>query len=127
MNEKWDEGEWLAQQLAIHERDASGGTGDARARSYRLIARILRERPRAVLGANFAAKVAVRAADAEAQRFESRLLAVLVMVFGLCAFAMGARFGEQWLAAARDSAWVLAGAACAGASWLIDQWKRRAG
>jgi len=127
MNPKINEREWLAQQIAVWREQAAPGSGDidARDRPYRLIARGLREPLPAGLPANFARRMAARAAAAEASRFEVCALIGLMATLAVCAVAMVIRFGGEWMAGPSGGGWPFALAACIGASWLIDQWKRR--
>jgi hypothetical protein len=84
----------------------------------------LREPLPAGLPANFARRMAARAAAAEASRFEVCVLIGLVATLAVCAVATVMRFGGEWTAGA-SGGWPLALATCIGASWVIDQWKRR--
>jgi hypothetical protein len=121
------EREWLAQEraragaqdLPVH------GEHDVRARSYRQIARALREPPPVALSPDFARRLAARAAARDAAPFESALIYVLVAAFAICAAVLVMRFGSRWVLEARANTWLLAFAACAGASWVMEKWPRR--
>jgi hypothetical protein len=83
------EREWLAQESAMRRErlhlDPAGD--DARGRRYRLLARALREPPQDSLPADFAARVAARAAAAPASalRFEFVLMTALATVLAIAA------------------------------------------
>jgi hypothetical protein len=132
------EREWLLQERAMRRErlhlDASGD--DARTRSYRLLARALRQPPPDGLPADFARNVAVRATAAPASfRVESLMMTTLTLALGIAAIAVIAIYGGEWLPsfsailpAPRGQAgdWLLAFAGCVGASWLLGQWQRSA-
>ncbi|MEO8061565.1 MAG: hypothetical protein ABI821_02335 [Pseudomonadota bacterium] len=127
MNEDIDEHEWLAQERAMSGELQSPGfaEGNARARSYRLIAHALRQPPPDNLPPHFAQRMS-RIAAADDAPFESVLISVLVAALVICAIITVARFGSQWAFDARTSGWLLAFAGCLGASWLTEAWQRRA-
>jgi hypothetical protein len=135
------EREWLAQERALQrERLQLDPTDDdARSRSYRLLARVLREPSGATLPADFAQQVAARAAatplptTAPESRFEFVLTLALGLVLLVAAGAVIATQGSAWLPAFRAvvpaspalaNGWLLALAGCLGASWLLGQWQQ---
>lgn len=127
MKEKIDDREWLAQQVAIHrDPHTRSDAEDSRARSYRLIARALRERKPHDLPRDFAERVAARANAERSSSFESVLMIALIGALGICAATVVARYGGEWAPAFDAGGWLLVCAGCAGASWLLEQWQRRA-
>lgn len=131
------EREWLAQENAMRrERLCLDPAGDdARSRSYRLLARTLREPLQHDLPADFAQRMAayVAVASAPALRFEFVLMTVLAIALVIASGVVTAMYGSQWLPAfsailpapqAPASRWLLALAGCLGVSWLLGQWQR---
>jgi hypothetical protein len=131
------EREWLAQEGAMRRErlhlDPAGD--DARGRRYRLLARALREPLQDGLPADFATRVAARAAAApeSALRFEFVVMTALAIALAIAAGAVTAIYGGEWLPSFRAilpapqapaSRWLLALAGCLGASWLLGQWQR---
>lgn len=136
------EREWLAQERAWqHERlglDAAGD--DARVRRYRLLARALRQPLDETLPADFARQVAARIdarlRPATGARLESVLVFALAAVMLAAAVVVTMRYGNHWLPSfnavlpapgSSTGSWVLALAACVGASVLLAPWQRRFG
>lgn len=134
------EREWLAQETAMRrERLQLDPIGDdARSRSYRLLARVLREPSGATLPADFAQQVARRAAvtpvrgTARGASFEVTLTLALATSMAAAAVAVVAIYGSAWLPSfitllptshAPATRWLLALAGCLGASWLLGQWQ----
>jgi hypothetical protein len=132
------EREWLAQESAMRRErlhlDPAGD--DARGQRYRLLARTLREPLQDGLPADFATRVAARAAAAPASstRFEFVLMIALAVAMMIAAGVVTATYGGEWLPSfsailpapqAPASRWLLALAGCLGASWLLGQWQRR--
>jgi hypothetical protein len=129
------EREWLAQESALRRErlnlDPAGD--DERGRRYRQLARALHEPLPDGLPADFAMRVAVRAAAASSGRFEFVLMIVLVVALVIAAGVVIATYGGQWtssfsaILAARNtqaSVWLMALAGCLGASWLMERWQR---
>ena len=129
------EREWLAQENALRRErlnlDPAGD--DARIRRYRPIAQALNEPMPDGLPADFAMRVAARAAATPAARFEYALMIVLVIALVVAAAAIIVTYGGEWtpsfsaILAARNSqaiVWLTALAVCLGASWLIERWQR---
>lgn len=127
-----DENEWAAQERAL--ADVRAGLephdGDARARSYRLLAHVLAQPPQAQLPPDFARRVAQRvqppAAAADNNRLDRWLFVVLAVV-GLGSVVV---YGAAWLPALDQGAtgallaspWLWALAACLGFSRLSRHW-----
>ncbi len=137
------EHEWLAQERALRRErlqlDPAGD--DARSRRYRLLARVLREPPGETLPADFAQRVAERAAAASTRqgapgpRFEFVLMLALATALIVAAGMVTMIYGSAWLPSFRAvlpaphtpaTGWLLILAGCLGASWLIGQSQRRA-
>jgi hypothetical protein len=135
------EGEWQAQEHALQaERLGLDPAGDdARVRRYRVLARTLRQPLPETLPADFAQRVAARAATLPAMsasagsRFESILLILLAGIFVVAAGVVLARDEQTWLPAIRATLpaadpqglrWPLAVVGCLGLSWLLSQWQR---
>lgn len=135
------EREWLAQEAAMRRErlqlDPAGD--DARSRRYRLIARQLRQAPVDSLPGDFARQLAARVGSAPAAEsaasasFESSLMLVLLATLAIAAGAVVAIYGNTWLPSftallpkpqAPTTRWLLALAACLGASWLMGLWQR---
>jgi hypothetical protein len=135
------EREWLAQENALRrERLGLDDIGDdARTQRYRLLARALHQPPTETLPEDFARQVAVLAGAVPGRRtamprFEIVLTAVLAGALLLAAAAVTAAYGSAWLPsfdALRPSTpslrWLLALAACLGASAALGRWPRHAG
>ena len=136
------EREWLAQERARHcellQHDRVGD--DARNQRYRLLARALRAPLRETLPAQFAKRVAARAAAVPAKRVlaDSRFEFVLTLALGLVLIVAAGTimtiYAGTWLPAfgallpapqAPARGWLLALAGCVGASWLCGQWEIR--
>jgi hypothetical protein len=92
----------------------------------RLIGRALRDDPSRGLPADFAARMAARAAAGEFSRFESVLLVMLVAALVVCGVSALARFGGYWMREALANGWIVAFAACVGVSWLMGRGHWRA-
>lgn len=127
-----DAGEWQRQERAL-EAERGGQPPDADLADYRRVARALRRAPEAGLPADFAAKVATRAATrrraAAASPLERALLWLLWIALAVAATEAAVRgvAGSLWhvLDASRiahvvASPWVLALLACLATSWLLD-------
>jgi hypothetical protein len=110
MTHEIDEREWQAQESG-RRREADA------AESYRRMAQVLSEPPRGALPRDFAARMAARAIEAEADGFERLLIGLLVVALGVSVAWYLPPFGSGWLPA-------LAG--CLGASWLFERWQTRA-
>ncbi|HEY0232423.1 MAG TPA: hypothetical protein VGC55_14330 [Dokdonella sp.] len=127
------EREWHAQEhaLAQERRGLDAAADAAGVQRYRLLARALRQPPVDLLPADFARRVAARAAADAAPvagahaRFEWRLLQGMIGVFGLVAAAVIATYGADWLPALSEAMrlgrlpgerWLFALLACVGAS-----------
>jgi hypothetical protein len=137
-----NEREWEAQELArqAEQLGLDPAQDDSRVRSYRMIARALRQPPEAALPEDFAKQVAARASAAPViskpanSGFESVLSAVLVSILFVSAGAVLARGGPSWLPAIRAALWTtdpanirwpLAFVGCIGLSWVLWQGQRR--
>lgn len=137
-----DEREWQAQELArrAEQLGLDPAANDGRVRSYRLLARALRQPLPVALPVDFAQQVAARAAAAPpisapaGGRLESVLLTVLACILAVSAAVILAREGQSWLAATRaalmatDSAnirWPLALVGCIALSWMLSQGQQR--
>jgi hypothetical protein len=130
------EREWLEQENTLRRErlnlDPAGD--DARGRRYRPIAQALREPLPDGLPADFAMRVAARAAATPSARFEYALMIVLVAALVVAAGVIIMTYGSEWtrpfdaiLAApnTRANIWLMALAGCLGASWLMERWQRR--
>jgi hypothetical protein len=136
------EREWRAQEHARQaerlELDPAGD--DARVRSYRVIARALRQPLPETLPDDFSQRVAAQVATLPAMpapagnRFESILLGVLAGIFLVAAAVVLARDEQTWLPALHAMLppadphtlrWPLAFVGCLALSWLLSQWQRR--
>lgn len=136
------EREWLVQEAAMRrerlQQDPAGD--DARSRRYRLVARSLREPLPESLPADFARQLAAQAgvvpstAASSGGSLESRLMLALTSIFVVAVVTVIAIYGSTWLPSfaallpnpqAPGIRWLLALAACLGASWLLERWPRR--
>ncbi len=138
------ESEWQAQEQALRaEREHADGThDDARQRSYRAIARALREPLSDALPADFATRVAQQAAaraqesaDAKfATPFERVAIGLAIAFFGLAigaALALSASTVLQPIGEALrqimlrgSNSWLIALAACLAVSSALQRWNR---
>jgi hypothetical protein len=134
------EREWLAQEQAMRRErlhlDTAGD--DARMQRYRMLARALRKPQQESLPADFAQRVAARAASLPVRkavpvtRFEFLLMSALAIALVTAAVVVTVVYGSTWLPsigtalpAPGPSAirWLLAFAGCVGLSWLLAQWQ----
>jgi hypothetical protein len=132
------EREWQAQESAMRlERlNLDPLREDTRSRRYRLLARVLRQPPEDGLPADFATRVAARAAasPASSARIEYVLIIALTVAMVVGASYAIATHGSEWIPSfsailpAREapaSGWLMALSGCLGASWLMERWQRR--
>ena len=126
--------EWQAQERArLDERNGAGGADDPLLARYRMVARALRQAPAPALPADFAARVAARAAHVHAPadtRFERLAMRGLVVALALSAAVAAAVYGGAWLQSfalvlPRQSPglvlnWALALAGCLALSWSFE-------
>jgi len=130
--------EWLAQERAWRDACAGNAPGDDPvAASYRRLMGALRTPLPDALPADFARKVAARAAKASAldTRLEQQVQRLLLATLVLAALAACAVYGGDWLRAsiaalplldhATTLNWSAALAACLGLSWAMDALRRR--
>ena len=132
-----EEGEWQAQERALHDERLGVATGDDPLQAhYRLVARALRQPLPDALPGGFAEQVAalarMHAAHAPPDlRIEQRLVRALVVVLALSAAVVLAWYGPQWWQAVTTLLpgaalnWTLALMACVGLSWTFDLLQRR--
>jgi hypothetical protein len=126
------EREWHAQERALEQERRGGGAAadEPVVQRYRLLARALRQPPADALPADFARRVAARAAGVVADGsvnagFERHLLQAMIAAFGLAAGAVLVAYGADWLPALFEASrlgrvlgerWLLALFACIGVS-----------
>jgi hypothetical protein len=134
------EREWLAQEQAMRRERLHLDTAsdDARMQRYRMLARALRKPQQESLPADFAQRVAARAASLPARkaasvtRFEFLLMSALAIALVTAAVVVTVVYGSTWLPSIGSALpepdpsairWLLAFAGCLGLSWLLAQWQ----
>ncbi|UGB38822.1 hypothetical protein [Frateuria soli] len=130
-----EEREWSLQERALADQRAGRAprAGDASSDTYRRMAELLAQPPDEQLPADFARRVARRAATAAPPldgRLERDLFALLVAVMVVAGLAVFAIYGARWLPVLDQGAvgawlarpWVWALAACLGLSRLSRHW-----
>lgn len=135
-----DEREWQAQEEALRrERQGLDPVADpARVRRYRPLTRALREPLDHALPPDFAQHVAALMPAAPAPAADVRFERVLTMALGLALLlatvVVSVLYGGAWLHTITASLplprppadrWLLAFAACIGATCLLGPWQRR--
>jgi hypothetical protein len=126
------EREWQAQERALEQerRGVDAAADEVVVQRYRLLARALRQPPVDALPADFARRLAVRAAAVGADGsvnagFERHLLQAMIAAFGLAVGAVLVAYGGDGLSSLSEVArlgralggrWLLALLACVGVS-----------